>query len=154
MASREMIILHLMVLKFDFITFDLYPERIFQVGDVAGLQTLENLFLLLLALELFLKVALVLEVDPELNLDENFLIDFDFVQDSQSTDMLGTLSPTFTDQFVDKIVPKAVDLFSFWVFNLVQEMPTLGIFGVFPFWGDAFSEEHEAIDRGFDQLLA
>lgn len=87
-APGEVVALHLVVLKLDLFAINVLPEGLLEVGDVAGFQAIEHLLLLLLALELLLRIFVV-EIHPELNLDENLLIHLDFVQDSEPTDLGG-----------------------------------------------------------------
>ena len=89
MTTREVVVLHLVVFKFDFFAIDLLSKSFTQVGDIACLQILEYLLLLLLALKLLLGMAFIVEVDPKFDLDKNFLIHLDLVQNSKSTNLLG-----------------------------------------------------------------
>lgn len=49
--------------------------------------------------------------------------------------MLGAL-PGLSDQLVDKVVPKIIDLLSGWPLDLVQKVAALGVLCVLPLRGD------------------
>lgn len=141
----------LVILELEFFGGDLLSQGRVQIGNESLLHGVEHLVLLFLGLVL-VNLGFVVEVDPDLNLDENFL-GFGLVEESHTTNVFRSF-PAFTDQFVDEVVPHVVDLFSGRTLQLVEEVSTLLILRIFPLRFDPLTEEHETIDWGFDKSFS